>query len=56
MLTNHKIMGLVKETEDLDLFVENKPMSEKEKQELSDFIKKLQDKLKANKRKGRKVA
>jgi hypothetical protein len=43
-------MGLVKEPKDVDLFVENKPMSSKEKKELSDFIKKLQDKLKAKKR------
>ena len=56
MLTNHKIMGLVKEPKDVDLFVENKPMLEKEKQELSDFIKKFQDKLKANRRKDFKAA
>lgn len=47
-------MGLVKEPKDIDLFVENKPMSEKEKKELSEFIKKLQDKFIAKKKAARK--
>lgn len=49
-------MGLIKEPKDVDLFVENKSMTEKEKQELSEFIKKLQDKLKINKKKKYKKA
>lgn len=48
-------MRLVKEPKDVDLFVENKPMSAKEKKELSEFIKKLQDKLTTKKKATRKL-
>ncbi len=44
-------MGLIKEPNDVDFFVVNKPMTEKEKKEFSEFIEayKLKQKIKKSK-------
>jgi hypothetical protein len=49
-------MGLIKEPKDVDFFVVNKKLTEKEKKEFSSFIEEYKRKRKAKKEKHRKAA
>ena len=49
-------MGLIKEPKDVDFFVINKKLTEKEKKEFSDFIKDYKRKQALKKKKQRKAA
>ncbi len=49
-------MGLIKEPKDVDFFVVNKPMTDKEKKEFSDFIENYKRNKALKKTKHRKAA
>ncbi len=49
-------MGLIKEPKDVDFFVINKELTEKEKKEFSDFIENYKRKQALKKKKHRKAA